>query len=73
MTGFVGTFTSTPVTDLRRGDQVQWYDETATVRTVTVDDGEHVLLGLSVPSRIRPVEKRLPKTYVLMVQRPDQA
>ena len=70
MPGFVGTFTSTLVTELHRGDQVQWYDETATVRTVTVDDGEHVLLALSVPSGIRPIVRRVPKTYVLMAQRP---
>ena len=69
MTGFVGAFTSTQVTDLRRGDQVQWYDETATVRTVTVDDGEHVLLGLSVPSHIRPIERRIPKNYVFLTRR----
>lgn len=70
MAGFEGTFTATPVTDLHRGDQVQWYGDQATVRTVTTDDGEHVLLGLSVSNRIRPIEKRLPKSYVLMVQRP---
>lgn len=75
MTGFVGTFTSTPVTDLRPGDQVQWYAELGTVLdtpTATGSTGQTVRFRLSLPNRIRPSLVRVSRESVLMAQRPDQ-
>jgi len=71
MTSFAGTWTSTPVKELQRGDLVQWHSEPGQVLDEPlVGEDDRTAFRLALPSRIRPVSAILPGDWVLMVQRP---
>lgn len=67
MTGFTGTFTATQVTQVRRGDRVQWVADTATVVGVGFE-AKGVTLLLILPTRQRPAQVTLSVDTVLFVQ-----
>lgn len=70
MTGFTGTWTSTPVTQLRAGDRVQWRSDVGIVQAVVVDHtASTVTIAMSRVGTGRRSVKTLPDNIVLMVQR----